>query len=97
MDRIAMDREELYRCTPHEGIRVLILVMLAEVEDGVPEEAEMRQAVHGLKGGIEGGPSGIQVKYLKGWLQEASREKNPMKYWWRLLIRLIQRKFDNGV
>ena len=87
----------MYRCRPHEGVRVTILVMPAEVEYGVPEEAEVAQAVQGLKGGIEVVRSGMQVEYLKGWFQEASREKNPVKHWWRLLVRIIYRKFADGL
>ena len=96
LDQIATERAEMYRCRPHEGVRVTILVMPAEVEYGVPEEAEVAQAVQGLKGGIEVVLSGMRVEYLKRWFQEASREKNPVKHWWRLLVRLIQRKFEDG-
>ena len=34
---------------------------------------------------------------LMGWLQEASRDENPVKHWWRLLVRLIQMTFEDGV
>ena len=34
---------------------------------------------------------------LKKWLQEASREKNLMRIGWKLLVRLIQRTFKDGL
>ena len=43
-----------------------ILVSLAEVEDGVLEEAGIAQAVRGLKGRGEGGLSGMPAEDLKG-------------------------------
>ena len=98
LNRIDTEREELYRCTIPEGIRVPILVFPAEVEDGVPEEAEISQAVRGLKGGRAGGLSGIRAEDLiKGWLQEASRDNNLVRRQWRLLVRLIQRTSKDGV
>ena len=42
------------------------LVLSAEVEDGVPEEAEITQAMRGLKGGRAGGLLGMREEYLKG-------------------------------
>ena len=43
------------------------------VVDGVLEEADIDQAVRGLKGGTSGGPYIILAEDLKGWLQEASQ------------------------
>ena len=34
---------------------------------------------------------------MKRWLWEASRKTDPMKHWWHLLVRLIQRTFKDGV
>ena len=61
MDRIATDRAELYRFRPPEGLRVPVMVTPEEVEDGVPEKAEILQAVRGLKGGRAGGLSGMRA------------------------------------
>ena len=57
----------------------------------------MAQAVRGLKRGRAGVPSGMRAEDLKGWLQDASREKNLVKHQWRLLVRLAQRTFKDGV
>ena len=61
-----IERLELYRCKPPEGLRVPILVSPTKVEDGVPEEAEIAQAVRGIKerGGV-GGPAGMRVETLR--------------------------------
>ena len=45
LDCIATERAELYRCRPPEELRVPILVTPVEVEDRVPEEAEIAQVV----------------------------------------------------
>ena len=65
------------------------MVTPEEVEDGVPEEAEIAQAVRGIKGGRAGGMLGMRTEDLKGWFQESSRDKNPVNRRWRLLVRLI--------
>ena len=51
----------------------------AVVEDGVLEEADIVQVLRGLKGGRAGGPSDMRLEDLKGWLQEASRGKSPVR------------------
>ena len=38
----------------------------------------------------------MRAEDLKVWLGEASREMDPVKYWWRLLVRLIQTTFKDG-
>ena len=45
------------------------------VSDEVPTEAEVDMAVQGLRTGRAGGPSGMILGYLKGWLKEAKWEK----------------------
>ena len=67
------------------------------MEDGVLEEAEILQAVRGLKGGRKGNPSGVQAEDLKEWLQRALRENIPVRRRWQLLLRFIQRTFEDGV
>ena len=55
----------------------------------------MAQAVWYLKRGRAGGPSGMSAEDLKGWLREASRETEPVKHWWKLMVRLIQKTFED--
>ena len=37
----------------------------------------------------------MSAEDLKGWLREASREMDPVKYWWRLLVLIIQTTFKD--
>ena len=39
----------------------------------------------------------MRAEDIKGWFKEASQEKNMVIRWWRLLVRLIQRTFEDGV
>ena len=71
-----MERGNIYRWRPPEGIQVPIMVTPAAVGGGVMEEADIEQAVMGLKGGRAGGLYVIWVEYLKRWFWEASRENN---------------------
>ena len=97
LGRIVTERTDLYRCRIPERLRVPILVTTETVEDGILEEAVVAQAVQGLKRGSAGGPSGMRTEDLKVWLREASRETNPVKHRWQLLVRLIQKNFEYGV
>ena len=67
------------------------------VEDRIPGEAEVVKVVQGLKRSRASGSSGMRSEDLKGWLREASRDTNPVKHWWRLLVRLIQKTPENGM
>ena len=49
-----------------------------------------------LKGRREGGPSGMRVEDLKGWLREAKRKKNPVRRRWYLVVQLVQVTFGGG-
>ena len=92
-----MERADLYRCIPPEGILVPIMVTPEDVDNGFPEEMDIEEVMRGLKGGREGGMSVIQEKDIKGWLRESLREKNSVRRRWRLLVRIIQRTFEDGM
>ena len=96
LDLVATERTDIYRCRPPEGLQVPIMVTLAEVDYGIPEGEEIERAVKGLKGEREDEPSGMQAEDLKGWLQEALWENNPVRRWWQFLVRRIQRRFEDG-
>ena len=89
LEFISVERAEIYRCRTPEGICVPILVTPSEVENGVPKEAEVAQLVWKFKGGRAGRLLDMWAEDLKGWLREASRDKNQMKSRWRLLVSLI--------
>ena len=48
---------------------------LSDVDDSVPTEDEIAEAVEKLRRNRSGGPSGIHVEHLKGWLAAATRGK----------------------
>ena len=75
LDEVTVERVELYRHRPPEGLRVPLLVRHMDIKDGIPTKAEVTEAVRGLKGSIAGGLSGMLIGYLKGWLREATRNK----------------------
>ena len=93
---IATERAELYMCRPPEGLWVPIMLTLEAVEDGIPAEEEVVQAVRRLRRGRDGGLLGMRAEDLNGWLREASRETDPVTHWWRLLVRIIQKTFEDG-
>ena len=47
--QLSMDREELYRCRPPEGLKVILLVCKYDIKDGTPTEVEVLAALKGLK------------------------------------------------
>ena len=55
----------------------------------------MAQVVWILNRGRARGLSGMKEED-KGWLIEASREMEPVTHWWRLLVRIIQKTFEDG-
>ena len=46
-----------------------------EVDDSVPTEVEIEDAVKKLKKNRSGGPSGMQAEHLKGWLAASNRRE----------------------
>ena len=62
---------EIYSCRTPGGLRVPILTTPTVVDDGIPSEEDIEQAVRELKRGVSGGPSDIRANDLKGWMLEA--------------------------
>ena len=96
LDEVIVERAELCRCRPLEGLRVPLLVKQAAIEDGTPMEAEVAEEVRGMKGGRAGGPLGMRTEYLKVWLREETRKQEPVSRMWELLVRLVHRTFGDG-
>ena len=65
LDKVIVERVELYMCRLPEGLRVSLLVLQAYIEDGIPTEAEVAESVRGLKGGSVGVPSVTRIEYFK--------------------------------
>ena len=55
LDKITVARAELYMCRTPEGLKVPLLVGKADIEEGIPIEAKVAEAVRGLKGVRLGG------------------------------------------
>ena len=72
LDKITVARAELYRCRPSEVLKVPLLVRKADIEEGIPTEAKVAEAVWVLKGVRLGGASVVRAEDLKGWLREAT-------------------------
>ena len=71
-------------------------MQLLAVNDDILEEVEIDIAVLGLKGGREGGPSGMRTKDLKGWRKEVKRKKDIEDRRWEPVVRLVQVIFRDG-
>ena len=54
------------------------------------------EAVRGLEGRRAGGPLGVHVEDLKGWLQDAMRKKEPVRRKWEILVQFLHSKFREG-
>ena len=59
LDRIEMVMAEIYMCRPPEGLLVPTTVTPTDVDDVVPEEEGIVQAMRGLKSGRAGGRYGM--------------------------------------
>ena len=57
IDDITAERVELYRCRKPEGPKFPLLVQKSDIKDRIPTEAEVAEAVQGLKGVRAGGSS----------------------------------------
>ena len=75
LKRIMTERVDLYSYVPSPGENILVTVAPAEVDDSVPTEDEIKDAVKKLRRNRSGGPSGMRAEHLKGWLAASNREK----------------------
>ena len=75
LERITAERVELYRHVPPSGDNIPVTVTPADIDDYVPTEDGILEAVKKLWRKQAGGPSGIRAENLKGWLAAAKRGK----------------------
>ena len=73
LERITAERVELYSKVPSPGDNILVTVNPAEIDDSVPTEDEIAEAVTKFGRNRSGGPSRIRAEHLKGWLAAAKR------------------------
>ena len=75
LERITAERVELYSHVPPPGDNIPVTVTPSEVDDLVPTEDKIAEALKKLRRNRSGGPSGIRAEHLKWWLAAAKREE----------------------
>ena len=75
LERITEERVGLYSYVPSPGENILVTVTPVEVDDLVPTEDELEEAVKKLRRNRPGGASGMHAEHLIGWLTESKRGK----------------------
>ena len=73
LERITAERTALYSQVPSPGENIPVTVEPAEIDDSVPTEDKIAEAVTKLRRNRSGGPSWIRSEHLKGWLAAAKR------------------------
>ena len=73
LERITAERVELYSQVPSPGDNIPVTVKPSEIDNSVPTEDEIAEAVTKLRRNRSGGPSRIRAEHLKGWLAAAKR------------------------
>ena len=104
-----MVRVNLYSYVSSTGENILVTVAAAEVDDSVPTEDEIEDAVKKLYRNRSRGPSGMQAEHLKGWLAASNRGKHAVEKGeektegeeeggelWKKLVDLVQMEFREG-
>ena len=75
LDRITAERVDLYSYVPSPGENIPVTVKPVKVDDSLPTEEEIEEAVKKLRRDRSGGASVMRAKHLKGWLAAFKREK----------------------
>ena len=94
------------------GSNIPISVKPVPVDDSVPTEDEIEEAVKHLQRNRSGGASGMRANHLKGWIAVSKRKKReaaeegegktddeeggPKGPHWERLVDLIQKAFREG-
>ena len=73
LERITAEQTALYSQLPSPGEIILVTVEPAEIDDSVPTEDEIAEAVTKLRRNRSGGELRIRAEHLKGWLAAAKR------------------------
>ena len=66
------------------------------MEDSIPKEVYIVEAVKCLRLNFLGGPSVIQEEHIHQWLQEATWEEDPDVSNWNKVVTLVQEAFWEG-
>ena len=74
-DVVTAERVDLYSYVPSPGENIPVTVAPEEVDDLVPMEDEIEDAVKKLRRNRLGRPSGMRANHLQGWLASSNRGK----------------------
>ena len=77
LERITAERVELYSHVPPPGDNIPVTVTPSDIDDLVPTEDKISDAVQKMRRNQSGGPSEIRVEHLIGWLTAAKRGHIP--------------------
>ena len=75
LERITAERVNLYSYVPSPGTNIPVTARPVPVDDSVPTEDDIEEAVNNLRRNRSGGLSGMRAKHLKGWLVASKRKK----------------------
>ena len=73
------ERVDLYSYVPSPGEKIPVTVAPAEVDDLVPTEEEIEDAVKNLRRNSSGEASGMRAEHLKWWLAASNRGKKAVE------------------
>ena len=73
LERITAERVELYHQVPSPGDNIPVTVNPSKIDDSVPTENEIAEAVKKLRRNRSGWPSRIRAEHLKWWLVASKR------------------------
>ena len=75
IERIMAEQVDLYSYVSSLGENIPVTIALAEVDNLVPMEDEIEDAVKKLRSNRSRGPLGMRAEHLKGWLTASNRGK----------------------
>lgn len=96
MAQVTNEFHDLYQKRTPPGEPIPILVSPFDVNDQVPDEKEIEEAVRRMRRGKAPGPSGLRAEDLKRWLANAREPEFPDKRNWDALVSLVQHAFRTG-
>ena len=73
LERITVEQVDLYSYISSPGENIPVTVAPAEVDDSVPTEDEIDNAVKKLRMNRSRGASGMRAEHLKGWRAASNR------------------------
>ena len=102
--KVAKTYQAIYSASPPRGDPIPTIVKPAPVDDSVPGEPEIGDAVRRLRINKATGPSGMKVEHFKEWYVDAHPEPKPgdpevpipRPEKWNRLVELVQRMFRTG-